>query len=388
MSSEAGGGALSGITVVDFTQLAAGPLCTSLLGDLGADVIKIERPGLGDPTRVVDDVFGSGMGSTFVSLNRNKRSIALDFGKEAHRGMISRMLSKADVAVENLKPGVLERMGFSYETASADNPRLIWCSINGYGSAGPDSEHAAVDTVVQARGGLIAHNGADESGPVRLPTPIADFTAALLGLYGISLALYEREQSGVGQKVEVSLLRGVITHFANFIASQPVTGEPKGFSGTLGPRAQPGGLYRARDGHIALSAPTHRTWRDLLRVLELTELESDPRFLTNELRVANRTTLSDIMCGRLADQGVTEWVAAFNALGVPCSGVNPFAAVLTDPQVVANEMIGSVHVDQVGDVGVINHPVKFGRTPGTIRSGPPKLGQHTQDVLDEMEWRS
>jgi crotonobetainyl-CoA:carnitine CoA-transferase CaiB-like acyl-CoA transferase len=372
---------LDGVMILDFSQMAAGPWCTSLLGDLGATVVKVERPGLGDLSRGVDDLFGPGNSSSFVSLNRNKKSVLIDLATEEGRERAHALAMKADVLVENFTTGVMERLGLGYEHLADLSPRLIYCSIKGFGDEGPDAARPAVDTVMQGAGGLMAHTGAPSMGSVRVGAAVADFTTASLALYGITLALYEREQSGLGQKVSVSLLDAVVMHFANFAAGHAASQEPSALSGRLSPRVQPGGIYRTSDCEIVISAPSDRMWRAVLSVLGLEALSDDDRFADNVRRVSNREPLRELLEEKLTSRPGADWVELFTQNGVPASTLRTFGELLTDPQVIANRMVQTLSHATAGPVKVIGHPVRFSRTRPELRDPAPLLGEHTDEVL-------
>ena len=376
-------GVVDGIRIVDFSQFAAGPWCTSFLGDLGADVIKIERPGRGDPSRAFDTLFGPGNCSYFAGMNRNKRSIALDLSSDAGKGVARKLLSTADIVIENFRPGVMDKLGLGYDMLHREFPRLIYCAISAYGESGPYVRKPGMDGVVQAMGGVMGHTGEPGGTPTRIGVPIADFTAAFLSLSAISLALYDREHTGQGQKVSIALLDGQLALFANHMPGFAVTGKPDQPAGTAHPQIEPSRVYRTQNGHMVVTCFTQEFWQRFARTIELPELIADERFRDNPARVKNRTVLTELVEAKLVKRPTTEWIDILERNDVPCTQVNMLRDLATNPQVLLNKMIVDAPHPTAGTVKVIGNPLKFSNAEARIRSGAPELGAQSIEILKE-----
>jgi CoA:oxalate CoA-transferase len=374
---------LSGIKVVDLTRVLSGPFCTMLLADMGADVIKIEPPGRGDPVR------GQGAGRNglswyFAAFNRNKRSLTLDLRHEAGKAALARLLEDADILAENYRPGVLDIMGFDADRLKAINPRLIVCSVSGFGSSGPYVERPAFDFVTQAMSGFMATSGTENGPPMRAGPPISDLIAGLYAAFGAVSALHARTATGVGQRVESSLVNSLISMLAFLSVEYFATGlEPKRH-GNNHPVVAPYGLFRAADGgDVAIAPSTPDIYQKLMQALDLTDLMDDPRYVDNAARLENRTELHRIVGACIAKQPAAYWIDYLNRAGVPCGPVLGLADVFSDPQVLAQEMVIDVPHPGRGDVRMTGFPVKFSDTPCRIRRPAPELGAHTEEVLQE-----
>ena len=376
-------GVVDGIRIVDFSQFAAGPWCTSFLGDLGADIIKIERPGRGDPSRAFDTMFGPGNSSYFAGMNRNKRSIALDLSSEEGKAVARKLIATADVVIENFRPGVMDRLGLGYEALRKDFPRLIYCAITAYGESGPLVQKPGMDGVIQAMGGVMGHTGEPDGTPTRIGVPIADFTAAFLSLSAISLALYDRERTGQGQKVGVALLDGQLALFANHMPGFAVTGKPDKPAGTAHPQIEPSRVYRTQNGHMVVTCFTEEFWQRFAHTIELPELIPDERFKDNMSRVKNRNVLTERVEDKLTQKPTAEWIRILEGNDVPCTQVNMLRDLYTNAQVLENRMIVDAPHPTAGTVKVIGNPLRFSNAQASIRRGAPELGADSVEILRE-----
>ena len=375
-------GALTGIRVVDLTRILAGPFCTALLADMGADVVKIESPKGGDPVRGQGEI-KDGLSWYFALFNRNKRSITLDLYSDEGKQVLADMLQDADVLVENFKPGVLAKMGFTQERLEALNPALVSASVNGFGSSGPYADRPAFDFIAQAMSGLMSVTGSASGGPTRAGPPLSDLIAGLYCAFGIVSALAKRgiEGDGRGQHVEASLVNGLISMLAYFAADYFSVGKLPERSGNDHPIVAPYGLFEAQDGSIAVAASQLVTVDRFLEVVGLTHILEDERFATNSARMANREALNAIVNEATRHQTVDYWIEALNAAGCPCGKVQDLAEVFSDPQVLHQEMVQEMDYPGYGPVKVTGFPVKMSRTPCEMQRPAPRLGEHTDDVL-------
>jgi crotonobetainyl-CoA:carnitine CoA-transferase CaiB-like acyl-CoA transferase len=372
-------GPLRGIRVVDLTRYLAGPFCTQLLGDYGADVIRVESP-RGREFRALhakrDAYF-------FLSANRNKRALALDLAKPEGRAVVARLLERADVLVENYRPGVLAALGFAPDALLARHPRLVVCSISGFGATGPYASRPGFDQIAQGMSGLMSVTGTPESGPTRSGIAISDLLAGMFAAHGIQLALLERERSGRGQRVETSLLEatiGVLTWAAGQLFE---TGASPGPAGQHHPLSSPYGRFRARDGYLNIAAGNEAMWQKLARALGRPAWLGDARFADAAARVRQRAELTREIEGALAVEDVAHWVSALNEAGVPAGPVLGLAEVFADPQVLAREMLVSLPHPELGTFHATGLPVKLSATPGAIALRPPLHGEHTRAILGE-----
>jgi crotonobetainyl-CoA:carnitine CoA-transferase CaiB-like acyl-CoA transferase len=376
---------LSGIRVVDLTRILAGPFCTQLLADLGAEVIKIEPPGRGDPVRS-QGAIKDGLSWYYAQFNRNKKSLTLDLYTEQGRAVLADLIGRADVLVENFRPGVLAKMGFASPRLEELNPALIVGSVNGYGSTGPYVDRPAFDFIAQAMSGFMSVNGAAEGAPVRAGPPIADLIAGLYTAFGIVAALLARggRASGQGQRVEASLTGGLISMLAYFSAQYFATGQMPERTGNDHPVVYPYGLFHAADGDVAIAPSTEVHVRRFLETLGLAPLLEDPAFADNAARMRNRELLRPLINARIGEATVEQWIERLNAAGVPCGRVMNLAEVFSDPQVVAQEMVLEVEHPGHGAVRMTGFPVKLSATPARLRGPAPGLGEHTETILREL----
>jgi len=369
---------LDGITVLDLTRVLSGPYCTMLLADMGARVIKVEQPHKGDDTRAWGPPFLEGESAYFLSINRNKESVTLDFKHREGRALLEQLLGRADVLVENFRPGTLTRLGLDYETLSKNYPRLIYCSISGFGHTGPRWKQPGYDAIMQAEGGLMSITGTADGPPVRLGVAIVDIVSGMFAAYGIAMALLSRERTGKGQEVDLAMLDATVAlltyQAGNFFASGRVPAR----LGNRHPSIVPYETFTASDGDFVLAVGNDDQWRTFCRVAGLVD---DGRFATNRQRVSGYDSLRPFVAERLKERPRQHWIDALTAAGVPCGSVRTFDELFADPQIDAREMIAMVEHATIGPLKALGVPVKLSETPGAIRTPPPTLGQHTDAVL-------
>lgn len=374
---------LKGLRVIDLTRILAGPFCTQLLADLGAEVIKIEGP-RGDPVRQQGAIV-DGMSWYFAQFNRNKKSVVLNLYDDDDKNILSRLLETADVLVENFRPGILSDMGFGPQELELLNPRLIHASVNGYGTTGPYSDRPSFDFIAQAMSGFMSVNGPPDGEPQRAAPPLSDLVAGLYCAFGILAALQERGNSGTGQQVETSLTGGLISMLAYLSAEYFATGETPKRTGNDHPIVSPYGLFHAKDGMIAVAPSTDVYVERFLGVLGLEKLLADPNYCTNSERLLHRNTLSKHINDVTCLQSVAHWITAINDAGCPCGRVMDLAEVFEDPQVLAQDMVIDVPHPGHGNVRMTGFPVKFSRTPAGIQRPAPDLGADTEDILNNLD---
>ena len=377
-------GPLAGLKVVDLSHIMAGPTCSMLLADMGADVIKVEKiPGGDDARRMVPPKVGA-ESAAFLIMNRNKRGIALDLKMQAGREVLSRLLRNADVLIENYRRGTMEKMGFGYEALHAANPRLIYCSISGFGRTGPYADRGGFDLVAQGMTGLMSITGEGPGAPpMKAGAPVTDITAGILGCVGILAALHARESTGQGQMVDTSLFEAGITHTYWHSAICFATGKAPGPMGTAHPLNAPYQAFPASDGWITVGAANQENWLRLLNALEAPNLGADPRFADNAGRMKHLAELTAALSPLFRRRSVADWLQLLEKAGVPAGPVLDIAQMHEDPQAMAREMIVETKHPVAGNVKAIGLPIKFSETPGRVIAPAPLFGQHTRDVLRE-----
>ena len=375
---------LSGVRVVDLTRILAGPFCSMLLADMGAEVVKIEPPGEGDAVRQ-QGIIVNGLSWYFAQFNRNKKSMTLDLYSPDGKAILAQLVARADVLVENYRPGVLARMGFGEERLRELNPDLIVCGINGYGGTGPYADRPAFDFIAQAMSGFMSVNGRDGEPPMRAAMPISDLVAGLYGAFGVACALAARRGGRAGgQRVESSLVNGLVSLLAYLSAQYLATGALPPRTGNEHPIAAPYGLYEAADGQVAIAPSTDDVVRRLFRALGIEPMLERPEFATYEARLRHRDAVNGLVAERLRGHAVDHWIERLNQAGVPCGRVADLRAVFDDPQVRAQEMLLEVEHPGHGPVKMTGFPVKFSATPCRVRLPAPDLGAHTEEILREL----
>jgi crotonobetainyl-CoA:carnitine CoA-transferase CaiB-like acyl-CoA transferase len=378
------GGALQGLRVVDLTRNLAGPYCTMLLADLGADVVKIEQPGAGDDTRSWAPPLWGPVSATFLAANRNKRSVAVDLDRPEGVEVVKKLALDADVVVESFRPGSLERRGLGYETLRAANPRLVYCSVSAFGQEGPLSGRPGYDPVIQAHTGILSVTGEPDGPPVRLGVAAIDLGTGLWASIGILAALASRAATGEGSRVETSLYEVATWWLSYQIAGFLGSGVVPNRQGTTAAFIAPYEVFEASDGGIMVAAANDRLFASLCDVLERPDLVTDERFLTNPLRVANRDVLRPIVAELIAKRSAAEWYELLSARSIPCSPVRTVADLMQDQQLaVLGLMAESVH-PEAGPIRLVGMPVSRNGERSVREQTPPLLGQHTDEVLGEI----
>ncbi|MCY4078407.1 MAG: CoA transferase [Acidobacteria bacterium] len=377
-------GPLDGVTVLDLTRVLSGPYCTMMLADMGARVLKVEQPGKGDDTRAWGPPFQEGESAYFLSINRNKESVTLNLKHPDGRRVLDELIARADVLVENFRPGTLDRMGLGYREVSARRPDLVYCSISGFGQTGPRRSEPGYDAVLQGEGGLMSITGSDDGPGYRLGVAIADIASGMFAAYGVAVALLARHRTGRGQLVDVAMLDAVAALLTYQAGIYFATGTAPPRLGNRHPTITPYETLEAADGDLVVAAGNDQLWRTFCGVIGLDALADDPRFRTNRDRVAARAELHAILVERLRTRPAAEWLAELKAAGVPCGAVRDLAEVYSDPQIIERAMVVASQHPVAGAIRQLGVPVKLGETPGAVRTPPPVLGQHTRDVLAEL----
>jgi formyl-CoA transferase/CoA:oxalate CoA-transferase len=374
---------LDGIRVLDFSHALAGPYCTLLLSDYGAKVYKLEAQG-GDMGRGWGPPFAGGISSFFLGLNRGKEGISIDLKQPEGLDLCLRIVDTADVLVENFRPGSMERLGLGYTAVHERNPRLVYCSISGYGQEGPSRDEAAMDLVVQASSGLLSITGTEQGDSVRCGYGVTDVTAGLFAVIGILLALRSREKTGLGQFVDVSMLDGMIStmtsNYMSYLGSNVIPGP----MGTSFPTVVPYRVFHASDREFAIAVGSEKLWSAFCRAIERPDLEKNPDFETNAARIRNREVLEPLLGEIFAQRRVKEWIERLQTAGIPCSLVRNFAEVEAHPQCEVRQMFPWMDHPTAGKHRITGTPVKLSNTPGTPSSPAPLLGQHTRSALKEL----
>jgi succinate---hydroxymethylglutarate CoA-transferase len=374
-------GPLAGIRVVDLTRILAGPLCTMMLGDMGADVIKVEPPEAGDDTRTWGPPFLAGDAVYFLGVNRNKRSLTLNMAVPAGQKILAGLIEKADVLIDNFKLGTLEKWGFTDAWFERQTPRLVRCSITGYGSSGPKAALPGYDFILQAESGLMSICGEPEGRPTKYGVAIVDVCTGMLASNSILAALNARQRTGKGQKVELSLYETSLAMLVNVAASYLAAGRNAGRFGNGHPSIVPYTTYQTADGMIALGVGNERQFARIAEALGHPEWAKDARFASNSARVENRAVIDGLINEALSHDGADAWLAKLKATGIPCGKINSVAQALDDPQTAARQMTETIEHPTVGALKMLGIPFKFSDTACSVRRPPPTLGQHSEEIL-------
>jgi len=372
---------LSGLTILDLSRVLSGPYCTMLAADMGARVIKIEHPEGGDDTRAWGPPFLEGESAYYLSINRNKESVAVDFKTEGGRRVIDALLARADVLVENFRPGTLDRLGLGYQAVAAQHPDIVYVSISGFGQNGPRRDEAGYDAVAQAEGGLMSVTGTADGPAVRVGVAIADIASGMFAFQGLLLALLAKARTGRGQLVDVSLLDAVTALMSYQAGRYLATGQSPPRSGNQHLTIAPYDTFDTRDGVLVLAVGNDRQWQTLCATLGLASLGATPEFRTNEGRVVHYAALRQALESVFRARSLGDLVATLRAAGVPCGAVRSVAEAMSDPQILARAMVETVAHPSIGPLQVLGLPVKLSDTPGGVRTPPPRLGEHTRQVL-------
>ncbi|NCF67142.1 MAG: CoA transferase [Chloroflexi bacterium] len=375
--------ALEGLHVLDLTRVLAGPYATMILADLGADVIKLEMPISGDDARAFPPHI-NGESAYFMSLNRNKRSMTLNLKTTKGKELFKDMIRRVDVIVENFRPGTMERLGLGYDVLCEENSRLIYAAASGFGHTGPYSRRPAYDAIVQAMGGIMSITGQVGGTPTRVGSSIGDITAGMFTTIGILTALAHREKTGLGQKVDVSMLDSQVAILENAIARYTAAGEIPTPIGNRHPSITPFEPFDTKDGQLMVAVGNNVLWSTFCSAIAREELLDDPRFETNALRTANQSELRPLLAEPLLQKRTAEWRELFDTVGIPNGPINSVDEVVVDPQVVAREMIVEVDHPVAGKTSLPGIPIKLSATPGAVRQSAPLLGQHTVEILRDV----
>lgn len=374
---------LDGIRVLDLSRVLAGPYCTMMLGDLGAEVIKVEIPGRGDDTRHWGPPWVKGESAYYMSTNRNKKGITVNMKDERGKAIIRELAMQSDIVVENFKVGALDRMGLGYEELSALNPRLIWCSITGYGQDGPYANRAGYDVIAQGEGGIMSVTGEPDGEPMKVGVAIVDITTGMYAANAILAALHVRHETGRGQHIDMALLASAVAWLANVGSAYLVSGElPKRY-GNAHANLVPYQTFKARDRWMTVGAGNDRQFQILCKILGLEHLATDERFATNPARVANRDELIPILQEVFLTRDVDDWLPELAEAGIPCGPINTVDRVFAHPQIQHRGMVAEVPHPLLGTLKLAGPPYRFSETPATVRTHPPLLGEHTDEVLRE-----
>lgn len=381
-------GPLTGIRVLDLTQYVAGPYCSMLLADMGAEVIKVEIPKRGDTYRLQGPHFIKGESTTFLSLNRNKKSLTLNLKDPRGQKIALELVKQVDIFLQSFTPGTTERLGLGYETLRDVNPKLIYCSISGYGQTGPYREKGGYDLMIQGLGGIMSVTGEPNGPPLKAGLPIVDFGAAILATYGLLAAYISMQQTGKGQHVDVSLFDCSTSWFSILAMGYFATGEIPGRMGTASHTFAPYEAFKTKDGYVTIIGTGGKdSWGRFCRVLGLKHLIQDPRFDTNAKRIENLEELSKLIEEVLCTENTQYWIRKLEEAGLPCGPINTLDKVLADPQVHARDMVLEIDHPIAGRLKVIGIPIKLSKTPGEVKTPPPLLGQHTDEILSSLGYQ-
>jgi crotonobetainyl-CoA:carnitine CoA-transferase CaiB-like acyl-CoA transferase len=372
---------LDDMFVVDLSRILSGPVCTMMLADMGAQVIKVEPPPWGDDSRKWGPPFVGGISTYFHSINRNKKSLGLNLQIEAGRQILWKLIDRADILIENFKPGVLDRLGFSYEEVSKRRPEIVYCSISGFGQTGPYRSRPGYDVVAQGESGLMDLTGFPDGPPAKVGTSISDIVTGMYATQGILLALLARVRSHKGQWVDVSLLDSTVATLTYQAQSYLTTGRTPERMGTRHPSIVPYECFRVRDGFVNIGVTNQKQWISFCRELDLVDLIEDSRFSTTDARLINYSELKPILDRALGERTRSEVLQKMSKAAIPAGPVNTVAEVLEDPQIDAREMIKELTHPEYGPIRVLGLPIKLSETPGIVEGAPPIFGEHNRSVL-------
>lgn len=376
--------ALAGIRVLDLSRVLAGPYCSMLLADYGADVIKVEQPGRGDDTRQWGPPWLGGESAYYLSLNRNKRSLTVNLKTEAGRDIVRALAAQSDILIENFLPGVTAEWGLGYDTLAAGHPGLIYCSITGYGQTGPYRDRPGYDFIIQAQGGLMSITGPADGPPHKVGVAIVDITAGLFAANAVLAALHHRQQTGLGQYIDVALLDAQIAWLLNVAHNHLATGDPPTRHANAHPNIVPYESFPTADGHLALAVGTDDQFRRLCLLLDRPDLWQDERYQTNAGRVAHRADLIPQLQALFRARPTAEWMDLLVEAGIPAAPINDIPTILADPQIAARDMVRPIEHPTAGEINLLGPVARLSRTPPGIYAAPPLLGQHTAAILTDL----
>jgi formyl-CoA transferase len=374
-------GPLDNVRVLDLTRVVAGPYCAMFLGDLGAEVVKVEQPGAGDDTRGWGPPFTGGESAYYLCINRNKKSLTLDLKSSEGVELLRRLAKTADVVIENFRPGTMERLGLGEKELRQINPRLIYASLTGFGADGPMSDWPGYDLIVQAWGGLMSITGTPEGEPVKVGVAIIDLVAGLMLGKAIAAALFAREKIGVGQRIDTSLLEAEVASLINVGSNYLIGGKLPSRWGNAHPNIVPYQNFKTVDGYFVLGVASETIWRRFCQAIARTDLTDDPRFANNSRRVQNRTALIALLADIFLSRTNEAWLKILNDAEVPCAPVQTIDKVFQAPQVLHRDMLVEVEHPTAGKLPMAGIPVKFSVTPASVRLPPPLLGEHNREIL-------
>jgi len=381
---------LDGIRVIDMTNVLAGPFATLHLALLGAEVIKIENPEGGDLARKLGNVPALNqqlMGTSFLAQNANKKSLTLNLKMAEGKEIFHKLVESADVLVENFRPGVMARLGFSYDELSQINPRLVYCAISGFGQSGPDAFKPAYDQIIQGLSGVMAINGDERLNPLRCGFPVCDTVGGLNAAFAIMAGLYYRDRSGEGQFIDIALLDSIMPLMGWVAANLLIGGKQPALLGNDNFTAAPSGTFRTQDGYINIAANQQQQWEDLASLLGVPELVTDPLFQERDTRKANRALLTPLLEAKLVENTTAYWVEVLNEKGIPSGDILSLESALTSEQVRHRQVIEGISEPGIGEIKLFNLTAKFSRTPGQIDCPPPRLSEHTAEILNDLGYR-
>ncbi|PYS40122.1 MAG: formyl-CoA transferase [Acidobacteria bacterium] len=372
---------LDDLFVLDLSRILSGPVCTMLLADMGAQVIKVEPPPLGDDSRQWGPPFVAGISTYFMSVNRNKKSLGLNLKTPDGRCILWKLIERADVLIENFRPGVLEKLGFGYDTVRRINPRTIYCSISGFGQTGPYRDRPGYDVIAQGESGMMDLTGYPDGPPAKLGASLADVVAGLYACNGICLALLARHKTGKGQHVDVSLLDGMVSTLTYHALIYLSTGRSPKRAGTRHPSIVPYESFQARDGFVNIAVTNQKQWENFCRVLGFPEIATDLQFESMKARLANYAELRPMIERVVASMTRAEVMAAMSEVGIPAGPINTVGEALEDPQIHARDMVIELTHPDYGPLRLLGIPIKLSDTPGIVENAPPKFGEHNREVL-------
>ena len=375
---------LEGIKVLDLSRALAGPYCTMLLADYGAEVIKVELPGTGDDTRGWGPPFVQGESAYFMSINRNKKSLTLDMKNTKSKEILERMIKQSDVLVENFRPGAADRLGLGYEQVKKVNPKIIYCSISGFGQDGPYRELPGFDQTLQGMGGMMSITGEPDGPPMKVGVAIADISGGMFAAYGIMLALFNRERTGAGQWVDTSLLDSQIAWLTYRAGEYFASGKLPEKVGSGHPMIVPYQAFKAKDEYINIAVGNDQLWKRFCKVISMEHIMDNPKFAVNAKRVENRKELINILSKVIETKAGAEWLKLLEDAGIPAGPIYTLDKLFSDPQVLHRKMAVELQHPKAGTIKVTGVPVKLSETPGEINSPPPLLGQHSREVLAQL----
>ena len=374
-------GALDGIKILDLSRVLAGPYCTMILGDLGAEVIKVEAPNVGDETRKWGPPFKNDVSAYYLCANRNKKSVTIDLKSDEGINQIRELVQESDVIINNFKTGTMERFGLDYESVKAINEKIVYCSITGFGENGPYSSMPGYDFIIQAMSGLMSITGNEVSGPQKVGVAMVDVLTGLYANIGIQSALLEREKSGEGQKVDIALYDAAVSSLINIGSGYLMSGDIPKQLGNAHANIVPYQTFTANDGEMVIAVGNDHQFRKLCNVMSMPELAEDERFFTNPDRVTNRNALIPLLQARFLEESTAYWKEHCDANSIPCGPIQDLEEVYQDPQLQARDMFITAEHPVAGEIKMIGSPLKLSRTPVSVRHYPPGMGEHNDEIL-------